>query len=129
MSLLEQLQQRAASRQGEKARKGAGLQMFVAQQEEIAEAVAAHWPLKEIHALLQEQDRMPVTYRVFCGYVYRFITTKEKNERVKSAQYDQHHEPAQQVRAAQDKSPIVADTGGQSGFSHTPDFRAGKNLI
>lgn len=129
MSLLEELQQRAASRQGEKARKGAGLQMFVAQKEEIAEAVAAHWPLKEIHALLQEQDRMPVTYRVFCGYVYRFITTKEKNESERSGQHDQHHRPEQQATTGQDKSPIVADARGQSGFSHTPDFRAGKNLI
>ena len=55
-----------------------GQQMFILQKEEIAKAITERWTLKEIWKALNNAGKMPVGYRAFTKYVYKFITHPEK---------------------------------------------------
>ena len=70
MSLLEELSIHTA--QKVKRPKGAGRQMFIAQQTEIKSAIDNGYPALEIWEYLNKQGKMPISYGVFCDYVYRF---------------------------------------------------------
>ena len=70
--------------------KGRGKQLFLAQRSDISDALNAGYKMTEIWQYLHNNDKMPITYRVFAEYVYRHIkrvakvtledTTKEKEE-------------------------------------------------
>lgn len=79
MSLLEELSSHTANQA--KRPKGAGRQMFIAQQAEISSAIDGGYPILEVWLYLRGKGRMPITYGVFCDYVYRFI---KKNQRQKT---------------------------------------------
>lgn len=94
MSLLDALKQRELSDHGEQT-KGRGVRLFLAQKQEISEAIKEGWTYKQIHSLLQEQGKMPVVYRVFCQYVYKFITSKKANSEPDSDLKSNHNSQSQ----------------------------------
>ncbi len=79
MGLLEELSSHTANQT--KRPKGAGRQMFIAQQGEISSAIDGGYPVLEVWRYLSGKGRMPISYGVFCDYVYRFI---KKNQRQKT---------------------------------------------
>lgn len=79
--LLEKLEERARARGNSPRPRGAGVQLFMAQKESIEQAIEARYPYIEIYEALTEEGSMSITYRSFCTYVWRFITTKKENNR------------------------------------------------
>ncbi|HPE60105.1 MAG TPA: TraK family protein [Thiolinea sp.] len=72
--LLEVLRNSAAENPEGRVR-GAGLQFFLARKSEIAAAVIERWPYKEIYdALSKNEKKLPLSYRSFCTYIWRYIT-------------------------------------------------------
>ena len=69
------LDQRIADRvrRSDSVKRGAQRAAFLAQKEEIAEALAAGWSVKDIWRTLSEEGRIRVGYQAFCEYVNRWI--------------------------------------------------------
>ena len=69
------LDQRIADRvrRSDSVQRGAQRAAFLAQKDEIAQALAAGWSVKDIWRTLSEEGRIRVGYQAFCEYVNRWI--------------------------------------------------------
>jgi hypothetical protein len=76
MSLVDELNKAAIEKP--KSGHGVGRMLFVAQQGEIRQALDAGYTMTEIWKHLNEKGKMPITYRVFAEYTYRFIKKVKK---------------------------------------------------
>lgn len=116
--LLEMLEKRAKSRGDSPRPRGAGVQLFMAQKESIEQAIEARYPYIEIYEALAEDGSMSITYRSFCTYVWRFITTKKETNNKK----DIKHQP---IPERNNNLPIGADSGKKKNrmddYSPIPD--------
>ena len=63
----------------QKPRKGRGRQAFLARKNEIAQALADGYTVKEVWEFLFDQGIIPIQYRTFTDYVNRFVLNEEKH--------------------------------------------------
>ncbi|MGY6215753.1 TraK family protein [Methylolobus aquaticus] len=73
--MVKPLADRIAARLGPATGAGRGVQRaaFLAQKNEIAQALAAGWSVKDIWRTLSDEGRIRVGYQAFCEYVNRWI--------------------------------------------------------
>lgn len=68
MNLTEKLK-----KSQQKPRRGRGKQAFLARKNEIAQAIADGYAVKEVWEFLFDQGTIPIQYRTFTDYVNRFV--------------------------------------------------------
>lgn len=85
--MTNSLEQRIAARVARTAgaQRSARRVAFLAQQDEIAQALAAGWTVKDIWRTLSEEGRITVCYQSFCEYVNRWIRNTAKPARHRHA--------------------------------------------
>lgn len=75
--LVEKLKEKTKGLALNQRPRGAGLQIFLAQKDEIKKAVEEGFPYLEIFDMLQEQGDFPLKYPSFCTYIWKYITSVE----------------------------------------------------
>ena len=120
--LLEMLRQRAMDGANGKQRKGAGIRFFLASQAEIEAAINEKWPYRDIYDALLErgQGDLPISYRTFCAYIWKYITRKRKikNSRILLSEDSGGLKPHKDI---QETGPVKMDAGVRpKGFFHDP---------
>ncbi len=95
-SLYDILAERAARKPlNQKARNRAA---FLANMEEIRQALDDGWSVKDVWEALREEGRIPFGYQAFLGYVKRLIRSQPADS-VKPVEEGVEREPAQRQKA------------------------------
>ena len=79
MNLSEELRKKAPQRSR---LRGHGRQAFLAQRNEIAQALVDGYTAKDIWEHLHDQGTMPIQYRTFIDYVNRYIKTGDQKTKL-----------------------------------------------
>ena len=106
--LEQRIAERVASTEGNLRR--AQRVAFLAHKDEIAQALAAGWTVKDIWRTLSEEGRITVCYQSFCEYVNRWIRSTAKPARLERA-------ASSKVKAQPGETPRRA---APSGFTINP---------
>jgi len=78
LSLSERIAERAKKTK-KQARGGANRAAFLAQRDEIANAIGDGWPIKDIWQTLCEEGSISFSYDAFINYVRKLITDKKQS--------------------------------------------------
>lgn len=74
MGLADELKKSINAEGDAQSKRGRGVVMFIAQKDEIADALERGFNIKKIWQYLYNKNRMPIQYPTFANYVYRYIT-------------------------------------------------------
>ncbi|EKN4882334.1 TPA: TraK family protein [Yersinia enterocolitica] len=119
--MAKSLSQRIAERQkllSPLGRGGANRAEFLAQREDIADALQDGWSIKQIWDTLYDEGKITFSYDPFTKYVKNIIRSKKQHSVLSGVQQGQI--PEQKPKDAQPQTPKSIFSTGLPKFQHNP---------